>query len=32
MHMVEISSKSEIFDFSGGQRPPIRGIKIIERS
>ena len=23
--MVEISSQSEVFDFSGGQKPPIRG-------
>ena len=25
IHMVKISSKSEVFEFSGGQKPPIRG-------
>ena len=30
--MVEISSKSEVYDFSEGQKPPIRGLTIIERS
>ena len=30
--MVCVSSKSEVFDFSGGQKPPIRGLTIIERS
>ena len=28
--MVKISSKSEVFDFSGGQKTPIRGLTIIE--
>ena len=27
--MVSISSKSEVFDFSGGPKPPIRGLTII---
>ena len=30
--MVKISSKSEVFDFSGRQKPPIREFTIIERS
>ena len=30
--MVYISSKLEVFDFSGGQNPPIRGLTITERS
>ena len=30
--MDKISSKSEVFDFSGGQKPPIRGLTIIKRS
>ena len=30
--MVKISSKSEVFDFSGVLKPPIRGLIIIERS
>ena len=29
--MAYISSKSEVFDFSGGQKPSIRGLTIIER-
>ena len=29
--MVKISSKSEVSDFSGGQKPPIRGFTIIEK-
>ena len=32
VHMVKISSKSELFDFSGGQKPSIRGLTIIKRS
>ena len=24
--MVSISSKSEVFEFSGGQKPPIKGV------
>ena len=30
--MVSISSKSEVSDFSGGQKPPIMGLTIIGRS
>ena len=30
--MVEISSKSKVYDFSEGQKPPIRGLTIIKRS
>ena len=30
--MVKFSSKSEVFDFSGWQKPPIRGLTIIKRS
>ena len=29
--MVSISSKSEVFDFSGGPKPLVRRLTIIER-
>ena len=32
IHMVKISSKSKVFEFSGGQKPPIRGLTIIKTS
>ena len=32
VHIVNISSNSEVFDFSGGQKPPIRGLTTIKRS
>ena len=32
MQVVKISSKSEVFDFSGGQKSPIRRFTIIEKS
>ena len=32
IHMVEISSKLEVFEFLGGAEPPIRGLTIIEKS
>ena len=32
IHMVYISSKSEVFDFSGGQKPLLGGLTTIEKS
>ena len=32
IHMVEISPKSEVFDFSGGRSPLLGGFTIVEGS
>ena len=32
LHMVTISTKSEVFQFSGGQNPLLGGLTIIKRS